>query len=408
VKILIVHNRYQQKGGEDTVVAAEEWLLRSHGHQVETLPADNDHIQSGISSGLAAVGSIYSFSGKRKMQEALRNHQPDLVHIHNFFPTLSPSIFAACSEAEIPVVHTLHNYRIQCARNSLYREGQVCEECVISRSFFPGIRHACYRSSRAGSAVVGFTMALHAQLGTWSSRISAYIALAKFAAEKLGRFRIPPDRIFVKPNFAIDRGMGAGDGNYALFAARLTPEKGVQTIIDADAAGAFCMDVVVLGDGPMRPALERAAARPGSRLKMKGFVLQDEMLTWMKGAKALLMTSLWYEGGVPIVAIEAFSLGVPVIAGNIGSTAETVLSEGAGMLYAPGDHMEMAAALQRLADHPEATRLMRQRARNYYLATHTPEKNYERLMEIYAHALCVTEQADLGEADDRVVVNRPA
>src|ERR1700751_4299418 len=192
VKILIVHNSYQQKGGEDTVVAAEEWLLRSHGHHVEMLQADNDHIRSGISAGLAAVQSIYSFNGKRRMQEALRKHQPDLVHVHNFFPTLSPSIFVACSQAEIPVVHTLHNYRIQCAANSLYRAGQVCEECVTARSFLPGIRHACYRSSRTGSAVVGFTMAFHAQIGTWSSRISAYVALTKFSAEKLGHFRIPP------------------------------------------------------------------------------------------------------------------------------------------------------------------------------------------------------------------------
>src|SRR5271165_768032 len=272
MKIQLVHNRYQQKGGEDTVVAAEEWLLREHGHEVELLQADNDHIQGAVASGLAALQSIYSFSGKRRIQAALRRYHPDLVHVHNFFPTLSPSIFTACSEAEVPVVHTLHNYRIQCAANSLYRAGQVCEECVTSRSSWPGVQHACYRSSRIGSAIVGFTMAWHEQIGTWSSRISAYIALTKFAAEKLGRFRIPPDKLFVKPNFAIDRGTGTGDGDYVLFVGRLTEEKGVQTLIDADAAGALCMDVVVLGDGPMRSALEQAASRTGSRLKVKGFI----------------------------------------------------------------------------------------------------------------------------------------
>lgn len=406
MKILIVHNRYQQKGGEDTVVAAEEWLLRSNGHQVDLLQADNDHIQGALSSAISAAQSIYSFSGKRKMQEALRKFQPDLVHAHNFFPTLSPSIFVACSEAEIPVVHTLHNYRIQCAVNSLYRAGQVCEECVSSRSFLPGVRHGCYRSSRVGSAVVGLTMALHDQIGTWSWRISAYIALTKFAAEKLGRFRIPSDKIFVKPNFAIDRGVGTGNGNYALFAGRLTQEKGLQTIIDADAAGALCMDVVVIGDGPMRPALEQAAARTGSRLRVKGFVGQDEMLAWMKSAKALLMTSLWYEGD-PMVVIEAFSVGLPVIASNIGNTAATVLSEGAGIVYTPGHHMELSAALQKLADDPEAAQQMRHHARNHYLAVHTPESNYERLMGIYAHALRATERAGAEEVHNPLAVNRP-
>jgi glycosyltransferase involved in cell wall biosynthesis len=407
MKILIVHNRYQQKGGEDTVVAAEEWLLRSHGHQVELLQADNDYIKNAFTSGLAAAQSIYSLSGKRRMQKELREFRPDLVHVHNFFPTLSPSIFIACSEAGIPAVHTLHNYRIQCAASSLYRAGQVCEECVSSQSFLPGVRHACYRSSHVGSTVVGLTMALHDRIGTWSSRISAYIALTKFAAEKLGRFRIPPEKIFVKPNFAIDRGVGSGNGNYALFVGRLTPEKGLQTLIDADAAGALCMDVMVLGDGPMRSALEQAASATGSRLKVKGFVGQDEIAAWMKSAKALLMTSLWYEGD-PMVVIEAFSMGVPVIAGNIGNTAATILAEGAGLLYTPGDPLELSAALQRFADHPEAVRQMRQCARNYYLTAHTPEKNYERLMEIYAQASGATSRTRLEEVESRAVADRPA
>lgn len=251
-------------------------------------------------------------------------------------------------------------------------------------------------------------MALHDQMGTWSSRISAYIALTKFAAEKLGRFRIPSDKIFVKPNFAIDRGVGAGDGDYALFVGRLTDEKGLQTLIDADAAGALCMNVVVLGDGPLRPALERTAARTGSRLKVKGFVGQDEIAAWMKSARALLLTSLWYEGGIPLVVIDAFSMGLPVIATNIGSTAPTVLAEGAGLLYTPGDPIDFSATLQRFADHPEAVRRMRQNARNYYLSAHTPETNYERLMEIYVQASRATQQNGLHEVASREPVNRPA
>ncbi|MBV8673236.1 MAG: glycosyltransferase family 4 protein, partial [Acidobacteriaceae bacterium] len=190
-------------------------------------------------------------------------------------------------------------------------------------------------------------------------------------------------------------------------AGRLTQEKGLQTIIDADAAGLLPMDVVVLGDGPMRRALEHEAARPGSRLKVKGFVGPDEMLAWMKQANALLMTSLWYEGD-PMVVIEAFSVGLPVIAADVGNTAATVLAEGAGLTFAPGDHTELAAALQSFADHPEAVDRMRACARNHYLSTHPPEKNYERLMEIYAHALRATEQPHPEPLEDQLVANRSA
>jgi glycosyltransferase involved in cell wall biosynthesis len=385
MRILIVHNRYQQKGGEDTVVAAEDQLLRSHGHEVERFEADNEHIQDVFSRVQSAVRSVYSFPAKKRMHNALRELQPDIVHVHNFFPTLSPAIFIACSEARVPVVHTLHNYRIQCAAMSLYRDGHICEECVTSRSFLPGIRHACYRSSRVGSAVSGFGMALHAEMGTWSSRVSAYIALTELAAEKLGSYRIPREKIFVKPNFVVDRGVGEGQGDYALFVGRLSPEKGIQTLIDADRAGLLFMDVVLLGDGPMRPDVDEAAARPGSRLKVRGFVDSDQTASMMKHASVLLMPSLWYEGD-PLVVIEALSLGLPVIAATVGNTARTVAANKMGLVYPPRDHAGLAGALKWYADHPQEASAMRQSARSYYLATHTPELNYRRLLQIYAHA----------------------
>jgi glycosyltransferase involved in cell wall biosynthesis len=385
MRILVVHNRYQQKGGEDTVVASEDELLRSYGHQVERLNADNEHIQDLFSRVKSAVGSVYSLPAKRKLRDVLRTTRPDVVHVHNFFPTLSPSIFSACTEAGVPVVHTLHNYRIQCAAATLYRDGKVCEECITSRSFLPGVQHACYRSSRLGSAISGASMALHAEIGTWSSRISAYIALTEFAAEKLGSYRIPRDKIFVKPNFVRDRGVGTGEGDYALFVGRLSPEKGIQTLIDADKAGSLCMDVVLLGDGPMRAQVDQAAARPGSRLKVRGFVTRDQASYLMKDARVLLMPSLWYEGD-PMVVIEALSLGLPVLAAELGNTAVTVKANHMGAVYPPGDHQGLAERLAWFAAHPEQVRRMREAARTYYLATHTPELNYRKLIEIYARA----------------------
>ena len=225
MRILIAHNRYQQSGGEDNVAAAEANLLEKHGHSVEHLDVDNDHIQGAWSRLAAAAGSIYSLQGRSLLQAAIRRCRPDVVHVHNFFPTLSPSVFDACTAANVPVVHTLHNYRLICAGATLFRDGAVCEECPRTRGFLPGIRHACYRGSRAGSAVSGFGMALHGRIGTWDRKISAYIALTDFSAEKLSEFRLPRGKIHVKPNFTADRGVGSGDGGYALFAGRLSPEK---------------------------------------------------------------------------------------------------------------------------------------------------------------------------------------
>jgi glycosyltransferase involved in cell wall biosynthesis len=387
MRVLIAHNRYQQAGGEDTVVASESELLTTHGHTVERLNVDNDHIHGPLSRITTSFTSLYSSQSSRLLQRAIHTAKPDIVHVHNFFPTLSPSVFYACAEAGVPVVHTLHNYRILCASATLFRDGHVCEECIAQRSVLPGIQHACYRGSHLGSAAAGFGMALHDHLGTWANKVSSFIALSQFAADKFATFRIPRQKIFIKPNFAIDKGLGSGDGNYALFAGRLSPEKGVQTLIDADAAEALCMDVVVLGDGPMMADLQSASQRPGSRLVVKGFVQHDQTLDYMRSARVLIMPSLCYEGALPLAIIEAFSLGLPVIGSALGNTGALVRPGETGLLYPPGDHHALASALASFAENPAAIQHMRQGARAYYLAEHTPGKNYRRLIEIYQDAI---------------------
>ena len=387
MRVLIAHNRYQQSGGEDVVVAAESDMLRAHGHVVDRLDVDNDRIQGALSRVTASFGSIYSPQSKQLVKRAIEHARPDVVHIHNFFPTLSPSAFYACAEAGVPVIQTLHNYRILCASATLFRDGRICEDCLSKQSIIPGIQHACYRSSRFGSAVVGLGMALHHQIGTWATKVSAFIALSTFAADKLGSFRIPHDKIFVKPNSAVDRGLGSGDGSYALFAGRLTAEKGVQTLIDADAAGILCMDVVLLGDGPMMEDVQRAAKRPGSHLIPKGLVNHAQIVDYMRSARVLIMPSLWYEGGLPLVVIEAFSLGLPVIGADVGNTGALVQPGDTGLLYPAGDYRALSSTLAWYANNPAAVQRMRKGARECYLAEYTPDKNYQRLFEIYQDAI---------------------
>jgi glycosyltransferase involved in cell wall biosynthesis len=382
MRILIVHNRYQQHGGEDNVVASESELLRAHGQEVMHFDVDNDHIRGFVSQITTAAGSVYSLSAKRRVEEAIAAAKPDVVHVHNFFPTLSPSVFYACEAAGVPVVHTLHNYRIVCCAPYLFRDGHVCEECIEARSPLPGIRHACYRSSHIGSAVASLGMAFHHEIGTWSNKVAAFIALNEFAANKIGGYRVPREKIIVKPNFSVDLGIGTGDGDYALFVGRLSPEKGIQTLIDADAGGLLAVDVVLLGDGPMREAVLRAQSRPGSRLKSLGFMKHDQIIDHMRRANVLIMPSIWYESG-PLVVIEALSLGLPVIAADLGNVAQLIRTTGAGLLYEPGNPAALAARLTEYASKPEAAVAMRKYARSAYESAHTPEKNYGRLMEIY-------------------------
>ncbi len=384
MRILIAHNRYQQSGGEDNVASAEAELLASRGHGIERLDVDNDQIQGVRSRMAAAAHSLYSLPGKTRMAAAITRFRPDIVHVHNFFPTLSPSVFHACADAGVPVVHTLHNYRIVCAGATLFRDGGICEACIAKRSPVPGIAHACYRGSRVGSAVAGLGMALHEHLGTWAEKVSGFIALTDFAAGKLGSYRLPREKIFVKPNFTADHGMGFADGDYALFAGRLSPEKGVQTLIEADQAGLLPMDVVVVGDGPLMGELTVAAGRPGSRLKLQGRQSHDEILQWMRHAQVLLLPSLWYEG-LPLVLIEAFSFGLPVIGTDHGNLAGLLESGRTGLLYPPGDFRALGRALAWYQAHPEVVETMRVQARACYLEKYTPEANYHALLAIYSN-----------------------
>lgn len=370
-------------------------MLRSQGHDVELLLFDNEAIAGVRGSAATAISSFYSFTGYRQTAEAITRFAPAILHVHNFMPTLSPSVFFAAGAARVPVVQTLHNYRLICANAQLFREGRVCERCVEQRSFLPGIRLACYRGSRAGSAVVGGTMALHHALGTWSGRVARYIALSEFAAAKLGEFRVPREKIRIKPNFVPDRAQDLVASEifeepaqpFGLFVGRLSEEKGLATLIAADGQGRLPFSIKVAGDGPWRERVEHAAGRPGSRLVVLGRQSENEVFALMQQAAVLLVPSLWYEG-FPMVMVEALSLGLPVIASRLGGLPEIVEDGVCGLLHAPGDPEALARAVQDFVALPTEARIrMRQAARGRYLDHYGEQRNYETLMKIYAEAL---------------------
>ncbi len=385
MKVLIAHNRYQQFGGEDQVVGSEADMLSRNGHQVEHLSFDNEAIQGGPAKIGAALSSFFSLSAYGRALKILDQFQPDILHVHNFLPTLSPSIFFAGNRARVPVVQTLHNYRVICANALLYRNGRVCEECIDQQSFLPSVKHACYRGSRMGSAVVGGSMALHARMRTWKERIDRYIVLTDFAAEKLSS-RVPQSLIRVKPNFVPDRGTGTAGGDFFLYVGRLSVEKGLETLIAADRLGPLPLPVVIIGDGPLRGAVEEACARQGSRLRVIGRQSGDEVLLWMKRAAALLLPSTCYEG-FPMTIAEALSVGLPVIASRTGGVPEIVPDRFCGLLHASGDAHSLFRALDDFSNmQPDAVLAMRQFARSRYLQKYSEGRNHVELTQIYAEA----------------------
>ena len=395
MKILIAHNRYQQVGGEDKVVSAEAAMLARGGHLVELLAFDNEEITGPLSKAAAVASAFYSRPSYRRTAQALASFQPDVLHVHNFMPTLSPAVFFAGSAAGVPIVQTLHNYRLICASAMLFRDGEVCEDCVERGSFLPGIRHACYRGSRVGSAVIGGAMALHDTLGTWRERVERYIALSEFAAAKLGQSRVPPEKIRIKPNFVPDPGElasregrgGEAAAPFALFVGRLSQEKGLDTLIGADESGLLPLPIHIAGDGPLRERVEDASRRPGSQLIALGRQSEAAVMALMQRASVLLVPSLWYEG-FPMVIVEALSLGLPVIASRLGGLPEVVEDGVCGLLHTPGDPAALGFALRRFTSlGPEGERTMRAAARRRYLERYSVSRNYQLLMAIYAEAI---------------------
>jgi glycosyltransferase involved in cell wall biosynthesis len=386
MKILVAHNRYQQASGEDAVVAEEVRMLQQRGHSVHRYTVDNDGITGAWQQAAAAARSFYSLPVSREISNLLASFRPEILHVHNFFPTISPAIYFVAGRYRVPVVQTLHNYRLLCASAMLFRDGRPCEDCLVGRSFLPGVMHACYRGSRVGSAIVGASASVHSAMGTWKNRIDRYIALTQFAAQKLGSYRVPVEKIRIKPNFVPDHGCGQGQGSFALFVGRLSTEKGLETIIAADRRGHLPLPVHMAGDGPLFAEVERACARPGSRLVYLGRLSRSQVVEQMKSATVLLVPSLWYEG-FPMVMVEALSLGLPIIASRIGGLPEIVHDGHSGLLFEPGDPSALLQALGSFVSDTNRIDAMRQASRRLFDLHYTEQKNYEILIGIYNELL---------------------
>jgi glycosyltransferase involved in cell wall biosynthesis len=389
MKILLVHNSYQQPGGEDVVFNQERRLLERAGHQVLTYCRSNWEI-AGYSAlkRLVLVGHmVWARDSRREIASLLHRHQPDLVHVHNTFLMVSPSVYSACKEAHIPVVQTLHNYRLLCPAGVFFRNGRVCEECVDHYLWRP-VYYGCYRKSRAQSAGIAIMLEVHRLLRTSTEMVDMYVALTEFERQKFIACGFPCERIITKPNFVYpDPEERANGGHNALFVGRLSREKGLKTLLAAWELVGSRIPLQVVGEGPLRSELEAEAVHRGlSSVSFYGQLAPEQVIRLMRSARFLVFPSELYEA-FPVTIGEAFACGVPVICSRLGAMEEIVADGRTGLCFTPGKAQELAQKVDWAWSHPEEMAAMGRAARAEYEAKYTAERNYMMLMEIYQRVL---------------------
>ncbi len=387
MNILVVHNFYQQPGGEDQVFNDEVALLRERGNSVETFTVHND-VVAHLGKLALARKTLGNKEVASEIEKRARAMGANIVHFHNTFPLVSPEAYRAARAAGAKVVQTLHNYRLLCPAATFFRDGHVCEDCLGKFIPWPAVVHKCYRDNRAASATVAAMLTVHRAKGTYQHQVDRYIALTQFAKNKYIEGGLPESKIVVKSNFVSpDPGVGTGDGDYFVFVGRLTIEKGVRTLLESWRDHVkHAARLKIVGDGPLRDEVAKAASASGGSIEYVGRLPGPEVLATIGQATALVFPSVWYEGQ-PRTIIESFACGTPVIASDIGSMTELVRHGETGWLCTPGDAAGLAMAVNEAAAHGAS---LRDGARAEFTAKYTAQKSYEALQAIYDSAISPT------------------
>jgi glycosyltransferase involved in cell wall biosynthesis len=384
LRILFVHNYYQKRGGEDESTEQEIKLLKKYGHDVKLYSRHNDEIKkySSLKKSSLFFETTWSMKTYREVTQLLTTYQPDLVHVQNFFPLVSPSVFYACAANGIPTVFTIRNYRLLCPIGLFFRDGEICEEC-LEHSLFKSIKYACYHNSRTQTTSVALALKSHRLLHTWKTKVDLFIALSEFTRQKFISIGIPESKIHIRPNFLeMDPGVGEVEREYALFAGRLSPEKGVLELVRAW-KNIPNLPLVIVGDGPLRNKLENYINENNLLdIKLLGFLPLDQLLEVMKKALFLVVPSLLYETFGRIV-IEAYATGTPVIASNIGVVASLVKEGITGVTYNPKEPMDLPKKISYALEDPDRLQVWSEEARSVFEKTYSSTNAYKNLIQIY-------------------------
>jgi glycosyltransferase involved in cell wall biosynthesis len=382
---LLVHDFYKQPGGEDQVFALEHDMLQARGHRVVRYTVHNRFVDLLGKLSLFRK-TLWNRLTYRELLRTIREEKPDVVHFHNTFPLISPAAYWAAKRAGVAVVQTLHNYRLLCPEARFFRGESTCELCLHRHFAWPAVRYACYQNNHASSMAVAAMLALHHAIGTWKKKVDRYIVLTDFARWKFCEGGIAPDKIAVKPNCLVeDPGAGRGDGGYVLFVGRLSPEKGLDTLLEAWSLLKKRPRLKIVGEGPLvHQVVERIQRLDG--VEYLGTKTHDEVFALMKAAQMLVVPSLWYEG-FPMTVVEAFASGLPVVASRLGGLSELVRHGETGLHFRPGDVADLAQKLDEIHEHPETLAPMRSNSRREFENKYTAQRNYEILIDIYERAM---------------------
>ena len=380
-RVLQVHTRYRQAGGEEEVVQAEKRLLEGAGVQVSQVIFDNadlEESESLIGDVRLGASAIWSRSSERRVRDAILAFRPQVMHVHNTFMAASPSVYAAAAANGVPVVQTLHNYRLVCPAATAFRDGHVCTDCVGRFVAWPGVVHACVRGSRPQSLVVAAAMAVHRGRGTYGGT-DAYLALTNFQRQLMIAGGLPGARIRVVPNFLEpDPGPGSARRTGLCFVGRLSVEKGIHVLLEA--ARHVPGVVSVAGTGPLESTVGRSD--DAGHIRWLGRLDTASVMERIRGTIALVVPSVWFEG-LPLVVLEAFASGTPVIASRIGSLEELIDDGVTGLLVDANNAGELAERMRWANEHPDEMREMGVNARERYQRRYRGETHLAALEDAY-------------------------
>jgi glycosyltransferase involved in cell wall biosynthesis len=382
VKILIIHNKYKQKGGEDQVVENEYKLLKKNGNEVEVIYFTNENIKENMFSKIQTFkNGIYNTTSKKIVKEEIDKFQPDIIHIHNFFPIASPSIFFLANKMKIPIVMTLHNYRLICPNALLLKENDTCEVCINKTFPIDGVLNRCYRNSFLQTFALASIVSIHKILNTWKTKIDKYIVLTNFARDKFlsSSLFIKEDKFVVKANFSDDFGFSYEKDDYYIFIGRLSKEKGIKVLLEAFKK--IDKKVLIIGDGELNDEVKRYSEKYKNIIYL-GFRDHNFIIQKLKKAKALIFPSIWYEG-FPMVIVEALSTATPAICSNIGGPKEIVKDLQCGLHFEKGNINDLIDKINNFENDLEFQKKLIINSRKEYEEHYTEEINYKKLMEIY-------------------------
>lgn len=379
--ILLVHNFYKIGGGEHTVFANEKQMLIDNGHSVLEYTRHNDEIRGIWSKLLIPMITVFNWRTYFEVKKIIITNKIDIVHCHNTFPLISPSVYYAANSCCVPVIQTIHNFRLLCPNGILYRDGEICEDC-IRKTMFESIKHKCYRGSMIQTVVIVGMLQIHRFIGTFTKKVDRYIVLTEFNKEKF-KSLIPISKMTTKPNFSLtecEMNSKEKKKGYFIFVGRLEKAKGISFVLDVWKRMLVNEKLVIIGDGPLADDVEQICRKCG-HIDYLGPQSHEKTVEYIKNSNALVFASEMYEG-FPMVILEAMSQGTAIIAPNVGNASRIVNDMLTGLHFKFRDEEDFVHKVKSMSDSSQYG-FLGSNGRMVFERCYTSHKNYEMLLDVY-------------------------